>query len=150
MVFRLTLMGFILTMLMGWGPLCAQPTDTAESVLDLHRQKFQWMVARDTDSLADLLAKDVVYVHSNGWHETRTDVLQNIASGRLRYHDVQVLRAQVRAYGDTWIVNGRGRFDVALEDEAWILLLDYTEVYIRQQDTYTLVSRHACRVPEPE
>lgn len=121
----------------------------ADHVLDLHREKFQWMTDRDTARLASLLADDAVYVHSNGWHETREEMLANIGSGRLRYHRVEVLDARARKYGNTLIVNGRARFDVALEEQGWLLLLDYTEVYVRMDDaTIRLVSRHACRVPE--
>lgn len=128
-----------------WG----QAESPADLVLDLHREKFQWMTDRDTVRLATLLASDAVYVHSNGWHETREEMLANIGSGRLRYHRVEVLDARARTYGNMLIVNGRARFDVALEEQAWLLLLDYTEVYIRLEDgTIRLVSRHACRVPE--
>jgi hypothetical protein len=127
-----------------------QSDSLASRVLDLHLEKFQWMVDRDTARLATLLASDAVYVHSNGWHEAREEVLANIGSGRLRYHRVEVSDATVRAYGPVFLVNGRARFDVALEDQAWLLLLDYTEAYFREESgTIRLVSRHACRVPEP-
>ncbi len=104
---------------------------------------------RDTGRLGALVADDVVYVHSNGWHEHREEMMHNIGSGRLRYHDVLVQEARVRSYGDTRVVNGRGRFEVSLEDNHWILILDYTEVYILSDAGWKLVSRHACRVPEP-
>jgi hypothetical protein len=127
-----------------------QSDSLASRVLDLHLEKFRWMTARDTARLSSLLATDAVYVHSNGWHESRKEMLDNVGSGRLRYHRVEVIEAGARAYGQTFIVNGRARFDVALEDQAWLLLLDYTEVYIRMDDgALRLVSRHACRVPEP-
>lgn len=118
-------------------------------VLALHREKFQWMMARDTGRLGMLVADDMVYVHSNGWHEHREEMMANIGSGRLRYHDVLVQEAAVRSYGDTWVVNGRGRFEVSLEDKDWVLTLDYTEVYVRTDPGWKLVSRHACKVPEP-
>lgn len=140
------LFSFVLVFPLGlWG----QSDFTSERILQLHREKFEWMASRDTARLSQLLAQDVVYVHSNGWHETRTEILSNIGSGRLRYQRVEILDAAVRAYGTAYIVNGRARFEVALEDQSMLLLLDYTEVYIRE-DTgeYLLASRHACRVPE--
>ncbi len=45
--------------------------------------------------------------------------------------------------------SARGRFEVSLVDNHWILILDYTEVYILSDEGCKLVSRHACRVPEP-
>ncbi|MBP6184401.1 MAG: nuclear transport factor 2 family protein [Saprospiraceae bacterium] len=128
-----------------WG----QSDSTPERIRQLHQEKFEWMVLRDTARLSQLLALDVVYVHSNGWHETRAEMLSNIGSGRIRYQRVEVLDAAVRAYGTAYIVNGRARFEVALEDQSMILLLDYTEVYVREETgELLLVSRHACRVPE--
>lgn len=132
-----------------WQSLLAQTPTPAEVILDLHRQKFQWMVERDTARLAVLLDEEVAYVHSNGWHESRTDVLSHITSGRLRYHQIDVQEANVRQYGSTLIVNGRARFDVALDDQTWQLTLDYTEVYVHENGAIRLVSRHACRVPDP-
>ena len=128
-----------------WG----QSDSIPERIRQLHREKFEWMVLGDTARLFGLLAEDMVYVHSNGWHETRAEMLTNIGSGRIRYQRVEVLDAAVRVYGTAYIVNGRARFEVALEDQSMLLLLDYTEVYVRE-DTgeYLLVSRHACRVPE--
>lgn len=108
------------------------------------------MVQADTARLACLMADDIHYVHSNGWHERKSEMIANLSTQRLRYYQIEVLQAEVRQYGDIYIINGRGRFDVALDDKAWVLLLDYTEVYIAQDNRFLLVSRHACRPPEQE
>lgn len=142
--------GAVLLFLLMAGSSGAQTPDSLSAgILALHEEKFRWMMERDTGRLGALVADDVVYVHSNGWHEHREEMMHNIGSGRLRYHDVQVQEARVRSYGDTRVVNGRGRFEVSLEDNHWILILDYTEVYILSDEGWKLVSRHACRVPEP-
>ena len=119
-----------------------------DQVLLLHELKFKWLSQVDTLALANLLADDVVYVHSNGWRESKQEVIQNIVSGKLTYTDVTVSSADVRQYGDSFIVNGIGVFKVALDGNPLTINLDYTEIYIKQDGKYILVSRHACR-PNP-
>jgi hypothetical protein len=114
-------------------------------VADLHQQKFEWMVAKDTTALAALLHPKSVYIHSNGWHETKAEVLMNIATNKLVYNKVTILSSTVRVVGTTAIVNGVGVFEVALNGQQLTIKLDYTEVYCFEAG-WKLLSRHACRV----
>lgn len=116
-----------------------------EIVADLHLQKFDWMIAQDTAALSVLLHNDLQYIHSNGWHENKKDLLMNLVSGKLTYAKVTVEQSQVRIFSQTAIVNGVGIFEVALDGRPLTIKLDYTEVYSFEAG-WKLVSRHACRV----
>lgn len=148
-IFRIIFSGFCCFAYLS-NSISAQSTNGQDQVLALHRDKFEWMVLADTARLSGLMADDIHYVHSNGWHERKSEMITNLSTQRLKYHQIEVLYANVRQYRDMYIINGRGKFDVALDDKAWVLELDYTEVYIWQDNRFLLVSRHACRPPEQE
>lgn len=117
-----------------------------EDVLALHEKKFEWMSSKQLDSLSTLLDKDVLYIHSNGWIETKAEVLGNLESGKLSYRKVTVDKADAREYENTVIVQGSALFEVALEGKPLDIKLNYTEVYVKIDGKWKLVSRHACRI----
>jgi hypothetical protein len=127
-------------------PAPAQSAGCAAEVLALHRQKFAWMEQVQTDSLALLLDERVAYIHSNGWNESKDEVLENLRSGKLAYRQVEVLEEAARCYEASAIVTGKGLFSVALEGRPLEIKLYYTEVYVQQGTAWRLASRHACRI----
>ena len=124
----------------------AQSSDE-KKVLALSKMKFEWLVQKQMDSLNILLDERLQYVHSNGWTETKKDVMDDIASGKLTYQAVDIHSATARAYNQTVIINGTGKFQVLMSGTPLSIELGYTEVYIRTDGRWQLVSRHANRMP---
>lgn len=125
----------------------AQADVKAEAnVLKLHQDKFRWMAGVQLDSLGALLDDGVRYIHSNGWIESKQEVLENLRSKKLSYNSVTIEEAQARAYGKTVTVVGKGKFSVAMDGKPIELSLLYTEVYVRHRKHWKLVSRHACKI----
>jgi glycerophosphoryl diester phosphodiesterase len=117
-----------------------------KKVLNLHHKKFRWMEQMHTDSLAMLLDDDVYYIHSNGWKESKEEVIKNIQSGKLRYINVDVQEADVRFKESTAVVTGKGIFNVSMEGKPLEINLYYTEVYAILPEGIKLLSRHACKI----
>ena len=118
-----------------------------QSILDLSKKKFGWMIRMKYDSLEAILDDRLMFVHSNGWVENKQEIIQDIKSGKLRYVGIQVTEASVRIYPSMAIVNGKGKFSVLLEGNPLELTLSYTEVYVQKKDKWLLASRHANRMP---
>lgn len=121
------------------------PTLT-DNLIALHKRKFVWMENKNVDSLNILLHDDVQYVHSNGWKESKSDVIHNISTEKLTYHKVQVLESNAKIIDNTGIVIGKGIFQVALSDKPIEITLLYTEVYSISAKGIFLISRLACKV----
>lgn len=117
------------------------------AVLRLSKVKFDWLVNRNADSIGYLLDDRVKYVHSNGWTQSKAEVLADMASGKLLYQRVTIKDASARMYGQTAIVDGTGTFEGVNSGTAFNLELRYTEVYMRLAGRWMLVSRHANRLP---
>jgi hypothetical protein len=125
--------------------LYAQSSEQA--VLDLSKKKFGWMTRLSYDSLESALDDRLLFVHSNGWTETKEEFIQDIKSGKLRYVDINVTEANARMYSGTAIVTGKGNFKVLLDGNELVINLYYTEVYVWKNDKWLLASRHANRLP---
>lgn len=116
---------------------------TEKFVLKLHEAKFRWMINKRLDSLSNILDERVQYVHSNGWVETKKEIIDDLRSGKLVMNKVTVTEAKARVYKGFVIVNGKGIFNVVLEGKPVDISLLYTEVYAKRQNGWLLVSRHA-------
>src|SRR5512145_1521566 len=78
-----------------------------ESVEQIERRRFAAMVAQDIGALEPLLADDLTYSHSNGDFENKSQFLETIRAGRLRYEAIDVRELSVRQYDKVAIVTGR-------------------------------------------
>lgn len=120
---------------------------TEKYVLRLHENKFRWMVNKKLDSLNAILDERVVYVHSNGWTENKKEIIEDLRSGKLVMNSVTITEAKARVYKGVVIINGKGNFNVLVDGKAVDINLVYTEVYVRREKGWLLVSRHANRLP---
>jgi hypothetical protein len=114
-----------------------------QAVADLSLRKIDWLVHQQTDSLQMLLHDELLYIHSNGLVETKQEMLQNNQSGELTYISVKTDSLQVRMINSTAIVTGEGLFNGVINETRFEARLLFTEVYIRQNDAWKLISRHA-------
>ncbi len=121
-------------------------TAQEQRIIDLSKKKFQWMIAMNFDSLESVLDDRMVFIHSNGWPETKTEFINDIKSGKLRYKSIEVVEASARMYQGSAVIIGRGKFKVALDGKDLDLELKYTEFYIQKNGKWLLASRHANRL----
>ncbi|MFN8335536.1 MAG: nuclear transport factor 2 family protein [Cyclobacteriaceae bacterium] len=121
-------------------------TAQEQRIIDLSKKKFQWMIAMNFDSLESVLDDRMVFIHSNGWPETKTEFINDIKSGKLRYKSIDVVEASARMYQGSAVIIGRGKFKVTLDGKDLDLELKYTEFYIQKNGKWLLASRHANRL----
>lgn len=125
----------------------AQQSNTEKYVLALHESKFRWMCTLQLDSLAAVLDDRLMYIHSSGWTESKTDLLDDLKSGKLVMKNVVVNESSARYYKDnTVIVTGKGIFSVMADNKPVDINVYYTEVYIKKKNSWLLASRHASKL----
>lgn len=126
----------------------AQKDDSATEkyVVQLHLRKFEWLINKQMDSLKNLLDDRVKYIHSNGWTESKDEIIADLQTGKLNYAKVNVTESTCRVYKGAAIVNGKGVFNVVMDGKPLEIQLYYTEVYVKKKKGWQLVSRHANRL----
>ena len=124
----------------------AQSDSTSKELINLHKRKFAWLISKNYDSLQWLLDDNLLYIHSNGLTESKDDVFNNLKDEVIAYTKSNVTEAQVRIFGNSAIITGKGAFAGKARGTPFELNLLYTEVYSKLSGRWRLVSRHACKI----
>jgi len=115
----------------------------AHHIIALHQKKFDLMISKQFDSLSLILDADLKYIHSNGWVESKEDLLANLKSDKLVYKKVTVSETKVTLTNHVAIVSGKGLFSVVLENQTLEIPLMYSEIYVKKKGKWLLLHRHA-------
>jgi hypothetical protein len=116
-----------------------------QAVLQLSHAKFKWIVQKQIDSLKFVLDERLSYIHSNGWMQTKNELIADLMSGKLTYESIEVVKDSIRIYTKSAVVTGRGKFVATMNGTTNTYDLTYTETYVLQKREWKLVSRHASR-----
>ena len=119
----------------------------AHHIIALHQKKFDFMISKQFDSLSLILDADLKYIHSNGWVESKEDLLANLKSDKLVYKQVLVSDTKVTLTNHVAIVSGKGLFSVILENQTLEIPLMYSEIYVKKRGKWLLLHRHANKLP---
>ena len=114
-------------------------------VLAVAKAKFKWIVNKNIDSLDFALDDRLTYIHSNGWVQTKKELINDLLSGKLTYDRIDIIESSVRLYPKSAVVTGKGRFIATMNGTTNTFELSYTETYVLQKREWKLVSRHASR-----
>jgi len=95
------------------------------------------------DALNRILSDDLSYVHTSAAIDTKESFTSALASGKLNYESIVSSNSAVRLYGDTALITGNA--DVRVNGNAF--LLQFTNVYIKKDAGWQMVSWHATRLP---
>jgi hypothetical protein len=117
----------------------AQMSKTESEVLQLSKDKWQWMADKNVDKLADLFDAKAKFVHMSGTWKTPEE-LEIIKSGSIWYKEAKVHDTAIEISGKTAIVwnritlvaNVRGN-DVSTE-------FTVTEVYQKQKKNWKMLA----------
>lgn len=115
----------------------------AHHIIALHQKKIDFMISKQFDSLSLILDADLKYIHSNGWVESKEDLLANLKSDKLVYKQVLVSETKVTLTNHVAIVSGKGLFSVILENVKIEIPLMYSEIYVKKRGKWLLLHRHA-------
>mgnify|MGYP000095977319 CR=1 FL=1 len=118
-----------------------------QSVLDAEQRRFEAMTRKDTAALRDMLADDLVYIHSNALTENKKEHLSSIASGRMVYETMTREQARVRRYGKTALTNGIVNVKGTVKGTTFELRLAYTAVYRKKGGKWLLANWQSTKLP---
>src|SRR5579859_464986 len=83
---------------------------TAEEVLSIHTDTFnRALKEQDYAALEELYASDYMLVRPNGSVLNKQEVLQDLRSGGLRFHSIELGQTEVRMYGLTAVLTAENQ-----------------------------------------
>jgi ketosteroid isomerase-like protein len=83
---------------------------TAEEILSIHTDTFnRALKEQDYIALEELYADDYMLVRPDGSVLDKQEVLQDLRSGGLRFHSIELDQTEVRMYGSTAVLTAESR-----------------------------------------
>lgn len=121
-------------MLMGMQEAYAQQEITNEEkikqeLINISKQKWQWMADRNVDSLNVLFHTEAVFVHMGGTMNKEQE-LNTIKSGDIHYKQAEIKETSVRFVGNTAIILDRIRLTAIVGGNEVVNPFIVTEVYV--------------------
>ena len=121
-------------------------------ILMAEKERYAAMTKPDVATLAPMLSSDLVYAHSTGKLQSKTELLADLKSGAMRYRKIDASAPMVRFYSEIAIVNGVGDFEVSVNNRDQKARLLFTAVYFLKGEIldrrWQLTSWHSSAIPE--
>ncbi|MCQ6269333.1 nuclear transport factor 2 family protein [Pseudarthrobacter sp. R1] len=110
--------------------------DDEAAVLEVNRERSRLLVEQRTDELDELLSPDFVAVHITGYEQTKTEWLDQIQSGQMRYHSFEEVSTTVTIDGDSAVAVTRNLVDATIYGSRGTWPLESTTTYVRDGGTW--------------
>lgn len=133
---RLPILGLALLLFSGTSAIAQ--TSTTEEIIQLSKNKWQWMAAKDVAKLEPLFHERSKFVHMGGTWK-KDEELEIIKSGKIWYKQADVHDVAAEMFGDTGIVWSRITLVAMLGNNEVKTEFTVTEVYQRQGSQWKLL-----------
>lgn len=106
------------------------------------------MIAQNFDSLDWIMDASLKFIHSNGWIQSKKEFIDDLKSEKLNYTAIVVEESTVNIFNNSSaVILGKGIFKGLMPDKSeFNVHLLYTEVYVKENNQWRLVSRLACKL----
>jgi ketosteroid isomerase-like protein len=127
----------------------AEASQTArDEVIAMEKRRTDALVAGDVAAMAELIADDFVYIHSNSEIDDRESYLTLFGSGKLKYRRFEHRGIRVRQFGDVVILNALTELEVPREPSPMTLRVRSTSTWARLDGRWRQVLWHATLLRE--
>ena len=131
----------------GVAPVLAQEPDgkppkmsAAEEAIHITQsRRFEAMMRGEAKLLDKLLDDDLTYTHSDGIVDTKTDLIESLKTGHIRYDSIEPDDMRVRVYRETAVVTGQAHMKARLQGQPLDFRIRFTEVYVKRGKQWLLV-----------
>ena len=111
---NMIIMAFILFSVIACGQNKTKNMDDKKQIVNLYRQMYQTMIAKDIAALDTILADGSVLVHMTGTRQPKKQYLHEIENGTLNYYSVEDDEITITVDGMTAEMTGRSRVNAAV------------------------------------
>ena len=107
------------------------------------------MINKDERALTQLLNADLSYGHSNGWVQTKTELINDLKSGKLTYSKIENTTVTIAAINSNWATirtntNATGSSGTG---SSFDLKLHVLQVWLKTKNGWQLIARQATKLP---
>lgn len=110
-----------------------------QEIINLSKNKWQWMADKNVDNLASLFHEESKFVHMSGTWK-KAEELDIIKTGRIWYKKADVHDAAVETIGDNALVWSRVTLTAVVRGTDAVTEFTVTEVYKKQGTDWKLLA----------
>jgi len=126
-----------------------QNSNLEQEVIHLSKEKWEWMAARNVETLDALFHEKSVFVHMGGaWGKERE--MEIIKSGGIHYKKADIHEVSVNIIDNTAVLLNRITLLAVVGGNQVVNLFEVTEVYVQQAGRWKLASLSFTRLLTPE
>ena len=115
------------------------PTKAQQEIIDLSKQKWQWMADKNVDKLAGLFDDKAKFVHMSGTWK-KAEELDIIKTGSIWYRKADVHDTAVELFNDTAIIWSRITLESTVRGSEAKVEFTVTEVYQKQANNWKMLA----------
>lgn len=119
-----------------------------QAIIDLDKKRMSAMAQKDIATLNALLADDLIYTHSSARLDTKQSLIGAMQSGATVYTGVEPSGVTAQDLGDTVVLTGSCRIQVASNGKANAFTVRFTDVYAKRGGNWQMVTWQSTRQPE--
>lgn len=131
------------------GGVCAQAAPTLQDTTTLKNTIMAMDLAlmrKDTILLKIVLHDDLVYGHSNGWRESKRDIVNHLYDGTITYKYINEYEPDIVFAGDVACVRTNPDINVVMDGKLIELKLHVLMVWLKTDKGWRLLSRQSIRI----
>lgn len=123
-----------------------EPVKVAD-VLAAEDARYKAQVGDDFSTLEQLLADDLIYIHSSSVVDGKRSYIDSLRTGATKYVTMARSEVSVRTFGCVAAITGLGNFDVRLNGKDISVELRFHSVWAQRDGRLQFVSWQATRTP---
>jgi hypothetical protein len=104
------------------------------------------LIEKDTVTLKQLLHKNLTYGHSNGWVETKEDVIKDLTSGKLVYYTIKSDSITWKTDANWASMRSKTKVEVSVNNNRSELNLHVLEVWLKTNKGWQLIARQSTKL----
>ena len=104
------------------------------------------LILKDTSVLKQLLHKDVSYGHSNGWVETKNDVINDLVNGALAYKKIETKDVKWIVTNNVATLRNTSDIDYVKDGKAGQLHMHVVQVWLKTNKGWQLLARQSTKI----
>lgn len=118
--------------------------DTAAVKVAVEKME-QALVGNDSAALVHLLHEDLVFGHSNGWIQTKVNVIGDMRSGYLKYTAFQTESLAIETFRDRAVVKAYAKVTGEREAKPFEVRLFIIQEWVKSRRGWQLILRQGAR-----
>lgn len=135
----------LLTILFLFVVVCCQAQTDEEKLISTVKEFHQALVKKNTVSINQQTDKALSYGHSNGWVETKTEMIKNLETGYINYQSFKEDSITIVMNNNLASVRFVADITAAMKEAKVIYHLKVLEVWVKKGKRWVLFARQAVR-----